>query len=80
MPHRLLNIVLLVSVLRPTLGSEHRCGEVKVKQTAALIAGSGAVDSYPGEWPWLVPVYWNNTYVCGSSLISDQHLLSGECK
>jgi secreted trypsin-like serine protease len=55
-----------------------QCGNVTVKLSNSLIVGSNAVDSHPGEWPWLVPIFNGSLsmYKCGSSLISEWFLLT----
>ncbi|KAG5669566.1 hypothetical protein PVAND_017453 [Polypedilum vanderplanki] len=52
------------------------CGRVFVSQSTNMIVGKGAKDVYKGEWPWHVPVFYDNSYICGSSLISEKHLLT----
>jgi hypothetical protein len=57
-----------------------------------LIAGQGAKDSYPGQFPWLVALFKylsdiekeqlgtqrDESFVCGASLLTQWHLLTGE--
>lgn len=33
---------------------------------------------FEGEAPWLSPIYNQNEYLCGSSLVSSQYVLTGE--
>ncbi|KAG5669359.1 hypothetical protein PVAND_017247 [Polypedilum vanderplanki] len=52
------------------------CGISKFerKNSEGLII-NGA-ESKPGEWPWYVSIFRRREFICGSSLISDLHLLS----
>lgn len=40
----------------------------------------GGENSYPGQWPWLAPIFYEGKYQGGSSLISKKHLLSGNLR
>jgi hypothetical protein len=39
----------------------------------------GAVYSYAGQWPWHAALFHEDIgYICGATLISNMHLLTGE--
>ncbi|KAG5677123.1 hypothetical protein PVAND_006905 [Polypedilum vanderplanki] len=65
--------ILFLLVKKLTSGL-NECGISKLGY--GLIYGGRTV--LPGEWPWLVPLFFhqNNEFFCSSNLISHQHLLT----
>jgi hypothetical protein len=53
------------------------CGRTKVANSFSI----GSEYAIKGQWPWLVPLM-NKTggYHCGSTIVSEKHLLSGKKK
>lgn len=53
------------------------CGRVKVQKATQLIFNG--ISAYAGQWPWLASLFvGENKLICGSSIISQWHLLSGK--
>jgi hypothetical protein len=70
--------VIAVIVMTLSVALCFDCGRRKIVKTA-LMTGANAVDSYRGQWPWYVPLFDEyHGFVCGATLISDRHLLTGE--
>lgn len=67
-------IVFLFSLI--TLCVADECGERSFKKYLVV----GGTQSSPGEWPWLASLHYlkTNNYFCGSSLISNDLLVTGE--
>jgi secreted trypsin-like serine protease len=67
-------LVFLMTLLAIANGQE--CGQIKV--TAALSVGSEY--AVRGQWPWFVPLFdnANDKYFCGSTIVSENYLLTGE--
>lgn len=53
------------------------CGIPTGVITGFVYGGDEVVE---GQWPWVVPLFNKNSghYFCGSSIITNRHLLSGE--
>jgi hypothetical protein len=76
-------LIIIVTVMSQLTTAELDCGKIHRLEFGPLMAGTRAVSSYPGQWPWLVPLFFTNEssyeqFLCGSSLISHKHLLTGE--
>ena len=56
------------------------CGVRKVFQSTPLVYGGAP--AYAGKWPWFVSLFLKEAdqFYCGSSLISEKHLLTGELR
>lgn len=64
------------------IASGNECGRKKIKKPKNLIQGEGTVDSYHGQWPWLVSLFRlekrSEKFFCGASIINKWTLISGE--
>lgn len=40
--------------------------------------GIGEDETNENDWPWLVALFFSNTFLCGGTLVSDKHVISGE--
>jgi secreted trypsin-like serine protease len=69
-------IVLFLTAFLATANG-HECGRVKVATSLSI----GSEYAIRGQWPWLVPLLKNDSdkYFCGSTIVSERHLISGEC-
>uniref|UniRef100_A0A8C5Q340 Peptidase S1 domain-containing protein n=1 Tax=Leptobrachium leishanense TaxID=445787 RepID=A0A8C5Q340_9ANUR len=65
------SLLLLIQAVSPGVSSPSVCGVPVV--SSRIVGGEDAVD---GEWPWQVVVNYNNNFICGGSLISEQWVLS----
>lgn len=74
-PHIMFCILLKLSFVAVIVTSQE-CGVVKY--TSELIYGGQT--SKKGAWPWLVALHDINTeeFFCGSTLVSDKHILTGK--
>lgn len=74
----LLNYIFLVIILIGNLECNQKCG--KQRFTSGLVVGGDY--SLPGQWPWLASLfemrYSKEMYICGSTLISNFYVLTGE--
>lgn len=72
--------VLIVSLLVCSCNSEDNvCG--RSDQSAGLIIGGSPVSR--GKWPWIVALFKTTAneskFFCGGTLISNKHVVTGEC-
>ena len=69
-------LILIIFVNFVLYSSASGCG--KLSDEVSDATGDG--ESKKGQWPWLVSLheYANHNLICGASIISEKHLLSGE--
>jgi secreted trypsin-like serine protease len=68
-------VLFFISFLASANGQN--CGRVKVPLVSSLSIGSEYANR--GQWPWLVPLMTTaEKYFCGSTILSELHLLTGE--
>lgn len=78
--NRFFVLLFILIFIKPT--SLFECGVRKVKSTISFI--NGGQMAQPGQWPWLVSLFKFNPftrrleYFCGSTLINDKTLVTGE--
>lgn len=79
----LLKFFVLLTGLICSVKTQQDCGKSTI--TTGLIIGADEY-SLPGQWPWLASVFSVNlgdenrreNFVCGATLISNSHVLTGE--
>lgn len=75
-----IKLIFVIELIK--FSSEFDCGEIKV--ATPLVFGGKPAE--PGQWPWLVALYYKTnasdeksyTFFCGATLINNRTLLSGE--
>jgi secreted trypsin-like serine protease len=67
-------VLFFITFLATANGQD--CGCIKVAVSFSI----GSEYAVRGQWPWLVPLLKNDSdkFFCGSTIVSDRHLLTGE--
>jgi secreted trypsin-like serine protease len=75
MASRVVTILVFFITFLATCNGQN-CGRVKVEGALSI----GSEYAVKGEWPWLVPLLRNDNdkYFCGSTIVSEMHLLTGK--
>ena len=78
MTARVIFVIFFIISLNFLIAECFECGKRKASNPTGLIVGGNS--SYPGRWPWFASLFLkkDDRFYCGSSLISDRHLLTGE--
>lgn len=51
-----------------------KCGTVNIVHPTIL----GGSETIRGEWPFIVAIHYRSNYICGGTIISYRHILTGE--
>jgi len=67
---------LLIAIISVRFINSQNCGRVKVGTSFTI----GSEYATKGQFPWLAPLFYkkDDEFFCGSTIISERHLLSGE--
>lgn len=69
-------LILLETFLNIKILLAQECGKIQIPTSFTI----GGEYSYRGQWPWLAPVAnkIDGKFFCGSTIISNRHLLGGK--